>query len=207
MEGYDFEITRSSKYPSVIESRHFLKENPEKAIKTLFSKTFTLENTSSEGVENFRVQVSVDNPAMNLLEPEIIGRPKSINVKKIGNNSSNQHDWNIDLLNPNEAIVFAYAIYSEEEVDNFTISFSPRKKDWKVETDNPFEDLRKSRLEDTKRELQSFVTITSFMLVALLGFLRALYRYRWNKVLSYRNEYKSFQVFWSKHSPFKLFDR
>lgn len=192
-----------------IEASYYLKGKPKKKIESLFLNLIAIKNAGNEGVENLNVTFNLkEDNAFLVSKPKIKTEPKEIIdaisvTKKEVESSDKKHVWNITLLNPGEAVLFEYSIYSQEKTENVTLSTSPRKKDWGVSSKS---------LIDNKKEvilpLDFLVGSAAPIFFILTIFLIAIpfYFIQWNRRPDYRENYGSFIKFYMNHRPGKLFD-
>jgi hypothetical protein len=193
-----------------IEASYTLKESQNKKIATLFRKVVVIRNSGNEGAENIPVTANLQESNAYLISaPKIKTEPKeivdAISISKTENGTSNRQTWNISLLNPGEAVVFEYFVYSEEKLDSINLKIIPRKKDWTIANKSL---LNRGEINSSTSLLKMILTAAGAMiafLISVLLFAVPFYIFQWNKRQDYRQKYSTFSTFYAKHKPMDLF--
>ena len=203
------DVLRGAGFPTdQIEANFYLKGSPEKKIASLFRNVIVIRNAGNEGAENILVSASLTQSDAHLVPgPKIRTEPRAIidGIEFSRNDSSttNKEVWNISLLNPGEAVILEYFVYSERRLSSITLNILPRKKDWSVVNKSLFE------RDGSQTSFMSFFLVGNGVLFAILlaifGLSFPLYRYQWNRRPDYREKYGAFRAFYNHHSPWELF--
>jgi len=133
-------LLNNNALPKEIISNYLLKDKngkQNKKISSLFLKTIIIRNTGNKDGENIPLSVCLERENIFLIDdPEIKTNPKKIiaalKMEKQTGSTNTKHIWSIPLLQPGEAVIFEYMIYSEKKVKDFKVTPIVRKKDWKV---------------------------------------------------------------------------
>lgn len=192
---------------SQIKAIYFLAESPDETIESYFSKIFTIENVSNQGVEDVSLTITLKETNANLINtpnfktnpPEILDGIKI--TKKDTSSDERKHVWNISLLNPQEKIIVEYSAYSKEKIDSITLSALPRKKNWSIEREPPKSDVTNS--------VQKWFFIGILTLATCLLLLNKfsdllfmnIYKKEWERNAAIREQYKDLETYYWRHFP------